>query len=122
MSTPSPTLPPPKSELAPVESPEILVSEEDEAIRNRAQPRVERARKFKRSLAIYVLSLLVLTPTWVITQYYIQDGWPKHLSTRSRYPGDWDPWIIWVALIGAIIVVIYGYRAYFDRSDMERKR
>jgi hypothetical protein len=86
----------------------------------RAAQHLERVRKFKRYLAVYVLSLLVLTPIWAITQYYIQDGWPKHLSTRSRYAGDWDPWIIWIALIGAIVVAMVGYRAYFGRAATER--
>jgi hypothetical protein len=99
---------PPKSEAAPVESAVLSVDRH-----------VERVRKFRRSLVIYALALVVLTPTWVVTQYYIQDGWPKHLSTRSRYAGDWDPWIIWVALVGAFVVAIYGYRAYFDRGKTE---
>jgi hypothetical protein len=78
---------------------------------------LQRVRKFKRYLAGYVLALVVLTPIWVVTQYYIQDGWPKHLSTRSRYAGDWDPWIIWVALVGAIVVAVMGYRAFFGSDE-----
>ena len=69
---------------------------------------------------------IVLTPIWIVTQYESNDGWIKHLSSRSRYPGDWDPWIIWVALIGGVIVAIAGLRAfYFDRptteADIERE-
>jgi hypothetical protein len=81
---------------------------------------LELVRKFKCYLVVYVLSLLVLTPIWVVTQYEIQNGWPKHLSTRSRYAGDWDPWIIWVALVGAVVVAIAGIRAYFDHADTEK--
>jgi hypothetical protein len=92
---------------------------QDEALRKLAVQHLERVRKFKRYLWGYVLAMLVLTPIWVVTQYQIQDGWPKHLSTRSRYAGDWDPWIIWVALIGAVIVAIAGYRAYVERGDTE---
>jgi hypothetical protein len=116
VSTPTVTLPP-KSDTAPIESPGISSSPEDEALQTSAQRHIERVRKFRRSVAIYALALLVLTPTWVVTQYYIQDGWPNHLSTRSRYAGDWDPWIIWVALVGAIVVAVFAYRAYFDRGD-----
>jgi hypothetical protein len=93
--------------------------EQDEALRKLAVQHLERVRKFKRYLWGYVLAMLILTPIWVVTQYQIQDGWPKHLSTRSRYAGDWDPWIIWVALIGATIVAIAGYRAYVERGDTE---
>jgi NADH:ubiquinone oxidoreductase subunit 5 (subunit L)/multisubunit Na+/H+ antiporter MnhA subunit len=118
--TPTETLPT-KSREASLESAELTRIPIVEAPGNGAQRHLERVRKFKRSLVIYVLALLVLTPTWVVTQYYIQDGWPKHLSTRSRYAGDWDPWIIWVALVGAIVVAIYGYRAHFDRTPSKDK-
>ena len=95
------------------------IPEQDDVLRKLAVERLERVRKFKRYLWGYVLAMLVLTPVWVVTQYETQDGWPKHLSTRSRYAGDWDPWIIWVALIGAVIVAISGYRAYAERGDTE---
>jgi hypothetical protein len=90
---------------------------EDDALRRIAERHVEHVRKFKLYLSIYVLSMLVLTPVWIITQYETSPGWVKHLSTRSRNPGDWDPWLIWVVLIGAVIVAIAGYRVYADRSD-----
>jgi hypothetical protein len=63
--------------------------------------------------------MLVLTPVWIVTQYQSADGWPEHLSSRSRYAGDWDPWIIWVALVGAVLVAISGFRAYASRKSSE---
>jgi hypothetical protein len=99
--------------------PEIVRSREEDALRMVAVQHLERVRRFKQSLVAYVLSLLVLTPVWIVTQYESADGWPEHLSTRSRYPGDWDPWIIWVALIGGVIVAIAAYRAYVDRPTTE---
>jgi len=99
--------------------PEIVRSREDDALRKLALRHLERVRKFKLYLFAYVLSMLVLTPVWIVTQYETADGWPEHLSSRSRYPGDWDPWIIWVALIGAFVVAIAAFRAYFDRADTE---
>jgi NADH:ubiquinone oxidoreductase subunit 5 (subunit L)/multisubunit Na+/H+ antiporter MnhA subunit len=99
--------------------PETSARRDDDALRSLAVRHLELVRKFKLSLAVYVLSMLVLTPIWIVTQYETADGWLKHLSSRSRYPGDWDPWIIWVALIGAVIVAIEGFRAYFARADTE---
>ena len=99
--------------------PEIVQSREDEALRKLALQHLERVRKFKLYLSVYVLSMLVLTPVWIVTQYEQADGWIEHLSTRSRYPGDWDPWIIWVALIGAFVVALAAFRAYFDRTETE---
>ena len=92
---------------------------DDDALRQLAVRHLEAVRRFKLFLAGYVLSMLVLAPIWIVTQYATADGWPEHLSTRSRYPGDWDPWIIWVALIGAVIVAIAGFRAYGSRGDTE---
>jgi len=99
--------------------PEIVRSRDDETLRKLALRHLEHVRKFKLYLSVYVLSMLVLTPVWIVTQYETADGWLKHLSSRSRYPGDWDPWIIWVALIGAVLVAIAGFRAYFDRPTTE---
>jgi hypothetical protein len=99
--------------------PETIASGDDEALRRFALRHLERVRKFKVYVSVYLLSMLVLTPVWIVTQYETADGWLKHLSSRSRYPGDWDPWIIWVALIGAVLVAIAGYRAYFDRPTTE---
>ncbi len=99
--------------------PEIGRSREDDALRKLALRHLEHVRKFKLYASIYVLGMLVLTPVWIVTQYMDADGWPKHLSSRSRYAGDWDPWIIWVALIGAALVAIAGFRAYFGRADTE---
>lgn len=101
------------------DSQEIVQSREDNALRKLAVDHLEHIRKFKRYLSVYLISMLVLTPIWVITQYEQADGWLQHLSSRSRYPGDWDPWLIWVGLIGAFIVALAGYRAYFDRPETE---
>jgi hypothetical protein len=98
-----------------------IVRSRDEELRKLALRHLERVRKFKLYLAVYLLSLLVLTPVWIITQYETQDGWLRHLSSRSRYAGDWDPWIIWVALGGAVFVAIAGFRAYLDRPTTEEE-
>jgi hypothetical protein len=91
----------------------------DDVLRGIAVKHLEHVRRFKLYLTAYILSMLVLTPVWVITQYESSPGWLEHLSSRSRYPGDWDPWLIWVALIGAFVVAIAGYRAFFDRPATE---
>ena len=108
---------PTNERVAPKRLPEVAPPAEDEAVRTLAQRHLEHVRKFKLYLFVYALSLLVLTPVWIISQYETSPGWLKHLSSRSRYPGDWDPWLIWVALVGAVIVAIAGYRVYADRAD-----
>jgi hypothetical protein len=95
------------------------VPSREDALREMAMQHLERVRRFKLYLSVYLLAMLVLTPVWIVTQYEQADGWLEHLSTRSRYQGDWDPWIIWVALIGAFVVTIAGVRAFFDRPPTE---
>jgi hypothetical protein len=106
--------------------PPIGARSHDDELRRFAIRHLEHVRRFKIYLTAYVLSLLVLTPVWAVTQYESNGGWLEHLSSRSRYPGDWDPWILWVALVGGVIVAIAGLRAYyFDRptteADIERE-
>ena len=71
--------------------PQSVRSPEDDAPRKVALRHLEHVRKFKLYLTVYVLGMLVLTPAWIVTQYLDADGWPQHLSSRSRYPGAWDP-------------------------------
>ena len=97
--------------------PGIVPASEDEALRKLAQRHLEHVRKLRLYLFVYLLSMVVLTPVWVVTQYETSPGWLEHLSSRSRYPGDWDPWLIWVALVGAVLVAIAGYRVYADRAE-----
>jgi hypothetical protein len=99
--------------------PEVVRGREDEALRKLAVRHLEHVRTFKRYLWVYLTSMVVLTPIWIVTQYESANGWPEHLSSRSRYDGDWDPWLIWVGLIGAFIVGIQAYRAYIDRPETE---
>ncbi len=73
----------------------------------------------QRLLSVYLLGMFVLTPIWVITRCEQADRWLQRLSSRSRYAGNWDPWLIWVGLVGAFLVALAGYRAYFDRPETE---
>ena len=108
---------PTNERVAPERLPEAAPPSEDDPARTLAQRHLEHVRKFRLYLFVYLVSMVVLTPVWIVTQYESSPGWPKHLSSRSRYPGDWDPWLIWVALVGAVIVAIAGYRVYTDRHD-----
>jgi hypothetical protein len=98
----------------------VSATSKNDELRKAALRQLEHIRRFKLYVTAYVLTLLVLTPIWMVTQYEEADGWLEHLSTRSRYPGDWDPWILWVVLIGGAIVAFAGLRAYyFDRPPTE---
>jgi len=96
----------------------------DEELRRVAHKHLEHVRKFKLYLSAYVLAMLVLTPVWALTEYLNADGWPERLSEQSN-PGDWNPWILWVALGGLLLVGIAALRAYFTKpitqADIDRE-
>ena len=96
----------------------------DEELRRVAHRHLEHVRKFKLYLSAYVLGMLVLTPVWALTEYLNADGWPERLSEQSN-PGDWNPWILWVALGGLLLVGIAALRAYFTKpvteADVDRE-
>jgi hypothetical protein len=100
------TLPPP----APVS--------EDDAFRALAVKHLEDVRRFKVRTLEFLLVLLFLTPVWIATEYANADGWPERLSSQSN-PGDWDPWIFWVALIGGVILGVSAIRTFFARPPTE---
>ena len=105
-------------EVVPETLPETVRAREDESLRKIAVKHLEDVRKFKLWASGYVLALLVLTPVWIATEYASTDGWPERLSSQGN-PGDWDPWIFWVALVGAVIVGIHALKAYFWRPPTE---
>lgn len=107
----------PTNERVTPELPPPVAETEEDALRKLARQHVEHVRKLRLYVFVYVLSMIVLTPVWIVTQYETSPGWLKHLSSRSRYPGDWDPWLIWVALVGAVLVAVAGYRVYSDRAE-----
>lgn len=110
--------------LAPEALPQIVRARDEELLRELAVKHLEHVRKLKLYAAAYVLALVILTPVWIVTEYMNADGWPQRLSDQAN-PGDWNPWILWVALAGAFIVGVAALRAYFGRpvteADIERE-
>lgn len=96
----------------------------DAELRRIAYRHLEHVRKFKLYASAWVLGMLVLTPVWVVTEYVNADGWPERFSEQSN-PGDWNPWILWVGLVGLLVVGIAALRAYFTKpiteDDVERE-
>lgn len=104
--------------LVPEAVPKTVRTRDDDAIRELALRHLEHIRKFKLYAAAYVLGLLILTPVWVLVEYMSADGWPQRLSDQGNV-GDWDPWILWVALVGAFIVGVAALRAYVGQPVTE---
>jgi hypothetical protein len=91
---------------------------EDE-LREWARRHLERVRRVKFHAAAFVLGMLVLTPVWALTQWQDNGGFKRIDFSPDGTPGDWEPWILYVALIWGGIVAIAALRAYFDRPTTE---
>ena len=89
----------------------------DAELRRLARARAERIRRLKFHVAAWMLGMFVLTPVWALTQWQDNGGF-KRFGTDGG-PGDWDPWIFYVALIWGFFVAIEALRTYFDRPTTE---
>ena len=89
---------------------------EDE-MRKWARQHVERVHRLKLHVAAYVLGIVVLTPVWLLVEWQ-DNGSFKHWSSNGN-PGDWEPWILYVALIWGLVVGIKALKSYLDRPTTE---
>lgn len=93
---------------------------ERDALHDAARKRAKLHRRLKARAAVFGLAMLVLTPVWVVAEYLSSGGWPQRLSPNGN-PGDWSPWLIWVALAWGFYVVLSVVVAHFRRPLDDRE-
>jgi hypothetical protein len=86
-------------------------------IRDWARKHVERVHRLKLHFAAFVLGMVVLTPVWLLVEWQDNGGFERWSSDGN--PGDWEPWILWVALIWGFVLGAMALRTYFDRPATE---
>jgi H+/Cl- antiporter ClcA len=79
-----------------------------------ARHHLERVRRLKLHVAAFVVGMVVLTPVWALTQWQTSGGFERW-STDHSHPGDWEPWILYVALVWGLVVAIAALKVYVDR-------
>ena len=92
-------------------------TEPDDELREWARKHVERVRRLKLHVAAFVLGMVVLTPVWALVEWQDNGGFERW--SDNGYPGDWEPWILYVALVWGLVVAIAALKAYFDRPTTE---
>jgi 2TM domain len=107
-----------EDERAPSEPVDTSTASEDE-LREWARQHVEQVRKLKMHVAAYVLGVLVLTPVWALVEWSDNGGFQRLTFNDEGTPGDWEPWILFVALIWGLVVAIKALKVYFDRPTTE---
>ena len=89
----------------------------DNELRDWARKHVERVHKLERNVAIYLLGIFTLTGVWALVEW--QDNGSFERFSDNGNPGDWEPWILYVALIWGFFVVLDALKVYFDRPPTE---
>jgi hypothetical protein len=92
-------------------------SPKSKELRAWARKRAELRRTLKLRAAAFGLGMLMLTPVWAMSEYLSAGGWPRHLSGND-YPGDWSPWIIWVALAWGFYVAMTALVLHYCRQPV----
>ena len=88
-----------------------------EELREWARERVRLRRRLQERAAVFVLGMLVLTPVWAVGEYLSSGGWPQRLSGNDD-PGDWSPWIIWVALAWGFYIALTALALHYRRPPV----
>ena len=91
----------------------------DDELREWARKHVERVRRLKLHVAAFVLGMVVLTPVWALVEWQDNGGFKRFDFSDDGTPGDWEPWILYVALIWGLVVAIMALKADFDRPTTE---
>jgi len=101
----------PESRLAPEDA-------EGDGLRSLGVAEVERRRRVSFHLGAFLLGLVFLGGPWVAINYMKAGGWPERLSDKGR-AGDWDPTILLVLIVWALILAIHALGAYSRRPTTE---
>ena len=100
-------------------SPTPISTSRDAELRDWARQHLERVRRLKLHVAAFVLGMVVLTPVWVLVEWSDNGGFERFDFSDDGTRGDWEPWILYVALIWGLVVVSMALKTYFDRPATE---
>ena len=97
--------------------PTVVAPEPDSELRAWARKHVERVHKLKRDVAIFLLGMTALTGIWVLVEW--QDNGPFERLSDNGNPGDWEPWVLYVALVWGFFVLLDALKVHFDRPTTQ---
>ncbi len=97
--------------------PTAIKPESGNELREWARKHVGRVHKLKRDVAIFVLGMTTLTGIWAVVEW--QDNGPFERLSDNGNPGDWEPWVLYVALVWGFFVLLDALKVYFDRPTTQ---
>jgi hypothetical protein len=89
----------------------------DDELREWARKHLERVRRLKFHVTAFVLGMIVLTPIWALVEWQSNGGFERW--SENSNPGDWEPWILYVAGGWGLFVAVVALKTYFDRPTTE---
>jgi hypothetical protein len=88
------------------------------SLRHLALDRIRRRRNFSVHGVAYVASSALLALVWAATEYENAGGWPTGFRT-GRMNHDWDPWIVYPLIAGALAFAVHAWVAFGRRPPTE---
>ena len=83
-------------------------------LRALAVERIRRRRNFMTHVVAYLIGSLTLAVVWATSEYQNAGGWPTAFRT-GRQNHDWDPWIMYPLIAGAIALGVHAWIAFGRR-------
>jgi 2TM domain-containing protein len=87
------------------------------ARRRRARERLERIGRLRFHVAAWVLGMVVIAPLNALVEWQDNGGF-RRVSGNSQ-PGSWDPWVLYIGGIWALVVAISALNVYVARHAKE---
>jgi hypothetical protein len=89
-------------------------------LRALALDRIRRRRNFVTHVVASVIGSLTLAIVWATTEYQNAGGWPTGFRT-GRQNHDWDPWLMYPLIAGAVALGVHAWIAFGRRPVSERE-
>src|SRR5512132_1878949 len=82
-------------------------------IRRFARRRLDGVRRLKFHVAAWALGMVVITPLNALIEW--QDNGAFERLSRNSQPGSWDPWVLYIGGIWALVIAALALVVYVDR-------
>jgi 2TM domain len=89
----------------------------DDPLRDWAREHIEGVRRLKAHVGTYLVALAVLVPVWMLVEWQSAGGFER-LSDGDR-AGDWDPWLVYIAIPWGLLLVLAALKLHFDRPTTD---
>jgi hypothetical protein len=82
-------------------------------IRRFARRRLDGVRRLRFHVAAWALGMVVIAPLNALIEW--QDNGAFERLSRNSQPGSWDPWVLYIGGIWALVIAALALAVYVDR-------